>query len=452
MKVYYTKDGKKKGIEKIEGADKLKNGFFCFNRNNIANFPYNFSSLETGDYMFYRVGYYNNANQEEGLDISMNIKQWNEQNTKVNDANEEDNIDVTEEDSNDENYITPNLFPCLKTAKYMFAYGEYIHYIRQDFPDLEIGDYMFYNTNANNIGFFYLDYIADDNPIYKGENEELTFYSQDISSSNYYPKWAVGGFEKLSSAYYMFAGSNIGSFYRNLPSLKDGSYMFYNTKSDFNIKPSDEDGYDTDVNNWRFNHLNVADYMFMGSHITNFNKDLPSLESGQYMFAYSKLKHFYGGIGFKPYYFYNSNTFEHDSENTGEQGREYRETLPNCSYMFLNSDLEYIHWYGCMAVSGESYATMFQGCCIKDIAKALNPPTFIGHLYFRCIADDPPTVIYMNLAYNLLSNLKEDPVAQMYKTVIVDKLGITLEGNIGDIPSCDLTYTEFASTAINSIS
>ena len=40
----------------------------------------------------------------------------------------------------------------------------------------------------------------------------------------------------------------------------------------------------------------------------------------------------------------------------------------------------------------------------------------------------------------------------MYKTVIVDKLGITLEGNIGDIPSCDLTYTEFASTAINSIS
>lgn len=426
MKITYSYYGKLANIVSLSESGYLKNGYLCFYRSNLADFPYSFTALETGDFMFMSTGYH--KMESESNPNEFNFKLTYEQYCA--------NAGYTEALSDDDgDYITPNLFPILSSGYYMFAYSYNLKSIKSDFPKLENGTAMFYNAQA----LTDFDYIVDDNPKSTGD---LKFYNQ--TSDTYYPKWATGGFEYLSCAYCMFMGSNITSFYRNLPSLKDGSYMFAYTASDFNIKPSDIDGHDTVDDDWNFNNLEIADYMFMGSAITKFNKELPSLKSGRYMFAYSEITDFYGGVGYEKYDLTNSSgyeviNFELYNEIVGSAWKKHtlRGELPDCSYMFLNSKLKYIHWYGAIAASGESYKTMFMGCEIASIPLH----GFLADMYTRCSSgiDKPEVVIYLNMTDSELNYWKSASnapayIAQMYKGYL-ELMGVKFEGNISEIQS-----------------
>ena len=97
-------------------------------------------------------------------------------------------------------------------------------------------------------------------------------------------EWNTSGFESLTSGYNMFANSKITSFYRDLPSLTNGRWMFCESNSLKNIDQSYESleiheglkGYDK---------LEFGERMFAGTGISGFYRDLPELLDANSMFA-----------------------------------------------------------------------------------------------------------------------------------------------------------------------
>ena len=65
MKITYSYYGKLANIVSLKESEKLKNGYLCFYRNNLADFPYQFTSLEKGDFMFMSTGYHKMPNAEK---------------------------------------------------------------------------------------------------------------------------------------------------------------------------------------------------------------------------------------------------------------------------------------------------------------------------------------------------------------------------------------------------
>jgi hypothetical protein len=249
MKIYYSPQGKKGDIVKLEGNDKFTNGFLVFYRTALASFPYKFDNLMIGDYMCAYTG------SENGTYVV---------------GGEEDH----------------DLYPYLESAERMFWESK-VEKCEVNFPKLQKGDYMF--ENAKNLK------SVDYQPV-----EEDT---QTRSSNGGEAEWQLKGFDSLTSAYHMFSGTVLTSFYRDLPSLTDGSWMFYDIKT---LSAVDSIGYATedggDGENFEihkgrkgYDNLENGSCMFTNTSIKSFYRDLPALTDADKMFLGSNLEVFANG-------------------------------------------------------------------------------------------------------------------------------------------------------------
>ena len=258
MNIYYTNQGKKGSITRLEDSEKLVNGCLVFYRTCLAEMTYKFTALKIGDYMFANTG------TEEGYEFG---------------KSEIESVSESGGDGEDEGDFH-DAFPNLVYGENMFL-GSSIKKIEQDFPNLMIGNHMF--KDCTKLERF--DYELKD-------GEEPTPHSE--GSSN----WQIKGLDKLTNAYLMFANTKITSFYRDLPSLTDGSWMFDSITTLTNVDTYDEQsGEEMEILKGRdgYDKLIQGGHMFSGTSIISFYRDLPSLSVGDSMFSASKIKVFANG-------------------------------------------------------------------------------------------------------------------------------------------------------------
>lgn len=295
MKITYSYYGKLANIVSLKESEKLKNGYLCFYRNNLADFPYQFTALEKGDFMFMNTGYHKMPNDEKCEEFKVVLS---EKDYLLQKSLKEEETGTPPSSSSEEGkdyLITADCFPVLTSGYYMFAYSDGLNTIQQNFPKLENGERMFYYTKS----LAYFDYIASEEPI---QRDNLKFHDQTEVPKHGYYVYAADGFEYLNTAYEMFAHSNLTSFYRDLPKLENANYMFsYATKLTY-LNFADEFGkfdYDTssfygtppegEPKGYEYPYIKTANYMFQATNVTHFYRHLPKVEECIGMFAGSKL-------------------------------------------------------------------------------------------------------------------------------------------------------------------
>lgn len=161
MKITYSYYGKLANIVSLKESEKLKNGYLCFYRNNLADFPYQFTALEKGDFMFMNTGYHKMPNDEKCEEFKVVLS---EKDYLLQKSLKEEETGTPPSSSSEEGkdyLITADCFPVLTSGYYMFAYSDGLNTIQQNFPKLENGERMFYYTKS----LAYFDYIASEEPI-----------------------------------------------------------------------------------------------------------------------------------------------------------------------------------------------------------------------------------------------------------------------------------------------
>jgi hypothetical protein len=93
----------------------------------------------------------------------------------------------------------------------------------------------------------------------------------------------------------MFKGTAIQSFYRDLPLLKDGSHMFDGITTLMNVDDYKEGEVVFGKGFSGYDNLENGQKMFHGTAIQSFYRDLPSLTNGTEMFSESGLISFSNG-------------------------------------------------------------------------------------------------------------------------------------------------------------
>lgn len=384
MKITYSYYGKLANIVSLKESEKLKNGYLCFYRNNLADFPYQFTALEKGDFMFMSTGYHKMPNAEkcEEFKVVLSEKDYLLQKSL---KEEETGTPPSSSEEGKDYLITADCFPVLTSGYYMFAYSYGLNTIQQNFPKLENGERMFYYTKA----LAYFDYIASEEPVV---HDELNFHDQnEVPASGYYI-YAADGFEYLNMAYEMFAHSNLTSFYRDLPKLENANYMFsYATKLSY-LNFADKFGYfdydnrfgnfdyststfhddpsveipdiiaptlppaEGEPKGYEYPYIKTANYMFQATNVTHFYRHLPKVEECIGMFAGSKLTYLQCG---GDYSFLGS-----ESSSSGTNGIK-----PNCKDIFKTEDNSKRYLYISSrpwAATPESLETMFKDCTIHN--------------------------------------------------------------------------------------
>lgn len=361
MKITYSYYGKLANIVSLKESEKLKNGYLCFYRNNLADFPYQFTALEKGDFMFMNTGYHKMPSDDkcEEFKVVLSEKDYLAQ---KNLKEEETGTPPSSSEEAKDYLITADCFPVLTSGYYMFAYSYGLNTIQQNFPKLENGERMFYYTKA----LAYFDYIASEEPVV---HDELNFHDQtEVPASGYY-MYATTGFEYLNMAYEMFAHSYLTSFYRDLPKLENANYMFsYATKLTY-LNFADEFGkfdyenryYSISTNpsppegepkGYEYPYIKTANYMFQATNVTHFYRHLPKVEECVGMFAGSKLTYLQCGSGYS------------------FLGSESSDIKPNCKDIFKteeNAEKRDLYigsrpW----AATPDSLETMFKDCTIHN--------------------------------------------------------------------------------------
>ena len=362
MKITYSCNGKLANIESLKESEKLKNGYLCFYRNNLADFPYQFTALEKGDFMFMSTGYHKmpNADKCEEFKVVLSEKDYLLQKSLKEEETgaSQSSTPPSSSDDGKDYLITADCFPVLTSGYYMFAYSDGLNTIQQNFPKLENGERMFYYTKS----LAYFDYIASEEPI---QRDNLKFHDQTEVPKHGYYVYAADGFEYLNKAYEMFAHSNLTSFYRDLPKLENANYMFsYATKLTY-LNFADEFGkfdYDSRPNpspaegepkGYDYPTIKTANYMFQATNVTHFYRYLPKVEECIGMFAGSKLTYLQCGGDYS------------------FLGSESSDIKPNCKDIFKTEDETetkrnlYIYSRPWSATS-ESLETMFKDCKIHN--------------------------------------------------------------------------------------
>lgn len=174
----------------------------------------------------------------------------------------------------------------IKDGTYMFRNSTNLTSFESDLSSLQNGTAMFYETSNLNTFTTNLDSLTDGSHMFFKSN--LIGFGSSLYN--------------LKKGKSMFARSKLQSIESDFSSLIDGTYMFYITPlhtitADSGF-PKLEKGYymfaQTDLQNFKFNLLNLKDgsFMFSGSDLLTFNSNLCNLREGNQMFYYTNLSKF----------------------------------------------------------------------------------------------------------------------------------------------------------------